>query len=92
MEGFGLVYVEASFHGVPGIATQVGGIPDAVVHGQMGLLVLVGAIDEIAAAIARLRDYPDERERLGRAACRLAHARFSEARMADDYAALFSDC
>lgn len=38
-EAFGKVYVEASAFGVPSIAINCGGIPDAVVHEKTGLLI-----------------------------------------------------
>ena len=38
-EGFGIVYLEASAHGLPVVAGAVGGATDAVVHGKTGLLV-----------------------------------------------------
>ncbi|PQO25279.1 hypothetical protein C5Y96_25585 [Blastopirellula marina] len=38
-EGFGLVVLEAMFHGLPVIATEVGAVPELIVHGQSGLIV-----------------------------------------------------
>jgi len=89
MEGFGLVYVEAAFHGVPSIGTKVGGIPDAVADEETGLLVPVGDWDALVAAIARLRDDHDLRLRLGKSAAARAYAEFTEEGAADRYAALF---
>jgi phosphatidylinositol alpha-1,6-mannosyltransferase len=39
VEGFGLVYLEAAAAGLPSIATAVGGVPDAVLADQTGILV-----------------------------------------------------
>lgn len=89
LEGFGLVYVEAAFHGVPSIGTNVGGVPDAIVDGETGLLVSPGDHDAIAAAIQRLRDDHDLLQRLGRAAQLRARTEFTEARMAERYAKAF---
>jgi phosphatidylinositol alpha-1,6-mannosyltransferase len=38
VEGFGFVYLEASAHGLPIVANRTGGVEDAVVDGQTGLL------------------------------------------------------
>lgn len=89
MEGFGLVFVEAAFHGVPSIATRVGGIPDAIADGITGLLVPPGDPDVLASAIQRLRGDPEMRQRLGAAAQARAHRDFTEARMAERYSRLF---
>jgi len=89
MEGFGLVYIEAAFHGVPSIGTRVGGVPDVILDGETGLLVPPGDPDALAAAIGRLRDDPPLRCRLGEAARTRAYAEFTEERMAERYAAVF---
>ncbi len=89
MEGFGLVYIEAAFHGVPSIGARAGGVPDVVLDGETGLLVPPGDPDALAAALARLRDDPELRRRLGEAARARAQAEFTEERMADRYASLF---
>jgi glycosyltransferase involved in cell wall biosynthesis len=55
VEGFGLVYLEAGAAGVPSVATDVGGVPDAVLADETGILAspsvasISGAIAELAA-------------------------------------------
>jgi endo-1,4-beta-xylanase/phosphatidylinositol alpha-1,6-mannosyltransferase len=53
VEGFGLVYLEAGAAGLPSIATDVGGVPDAVLADESGLLVAPDA-GAIADAIAEM--------------------------------------
>jgi phosphatidylinositol alpha-1,6-mannosyltransferase len=53
-EGFGIVLVEAGLRGKPVVAGRSGGIPDAVVHEETGLLVNPVDVAEIADAIVRL--------------------------------------
>jgi glycosyltransferase involved in cell wall biosynthesis len=53
VEGFGLVYLEAAAAGLPSIATEVGGVPDAVLADDTGILVPPSA-ERIAEAIAEL--------------------------------------
>jgi glycosyltransferase involved in cell wall biosynthesis len=88
LEGFGMVYVEAAFRGVPSIGTNTGGVPDAIADGETGLLVPSGDRAALAAAILRLRDDPGFRLRLGEAARRRAHAQLTEEIMADRYEAV----
>ena len=50
------------------VATSVGGIPDVVTHERHALLVPPGDATQLAAAVVRLLDAPEERLRLGEAA------------------------
>jgi glycosyltransferase involved in cell wall biosynthesis len=72
VEGFGLVYLEAAAGGLPSVATTIGGVPDAVLADETGLLV-PPSIDEIARAIAKLAEDTDIRSILAAGAS--AHAR-----------------
>lgn len=65
-EGFGIVYLEANLYGKPVIAGRSGGVSDAVVNNQNGLLIDPENISEIARAIKTLVDNPEERIRLGK--------------------------
>lgn len=53
-EGFGLVFLEANLFGKPVIASRSGGIADAVLDGQTGLMVDPENPSETAAAVVRL--------------------------------------
>ena len=39
IEGFGIAYLEAAFFGIPSIASNVGGTPEAVVHNETGIII-----------------------------------------------------
>jgi phosphatidylinositol alpha-1,6-mannosyltransferase len=67
VEGFGLVYLEAAAGGLPSIATAVGGVGDAVVPNETGLLVDPDA-EAVAAAIAELTNDGFKRVSLGKRA------------------------
>jgi phosphatidylinositol alpha-1,6-mannosyltransferase len=67
VEGFGLVFLEASACETPVIGSTSGGIPDAVVDGVTGLLVPPSAPGPFAEAAIRLLNDSDLRSRLGRA-------------------------
>lgn len=65
VDSFGLVFLEAWAAGRPVIGARAGGIPAVIDHEQNGLLVGFGAVDELATAIRRLVEHPDEASALG---------------------------
>lgn len=66
-EGFGLVYLEAGACGKPVIGSRSGGVSDAVIDGQTGLLVPEGDVEATANAIVHVLSNPDLSKRLGQA-------------------------
>ncbi|MCK4649151.1 glycosyltransferase family 4 protein [bacterium] len=54
VEGFGITYLEANACGKPVIGGRSGGVPDAVIDGQTGLLINPLNIDQIAQALIKL--------------------------------------
>lgn len=65
-EGFGLVYLEANAYGLPVVATQTGGVADAVQHEQTGILVPATDVTALAQAILRLLQNPQEAQQIGK--------------------------
>jgi len=65
VEGFGIVYLEANLFGKPAIGSRSGGVPEAVLHEETGLLVQPGDALELAEAVQRLASDPALKERLG---------------------------
>jgi colanic acid/amylovoran biosynthesis glycosyltransferase len=53
-EGFGIVFIEAQAMGLPVVSTLSGGIPEAVKHGETGLLVKERNPRALAEAILQL--------------------------------------
>ncbi len=64
VEGFGMVFLEASAAGVPVLGGRSGGVVDAVAEGRSGLLVDGTDVDAVAAALTQLLGDPALRERL----------------------------
>ena len=58
VEGFGLVFTEANAYGKPVIGGRSGGVPDAIVDGETGLLIEPGNLDELTEAMSRLLKDP----------------------------------
>lgn len=81
-ESFGISILEAIGHGVPVITTAVGGITDLITDGFNGILVQPGNIGQIADAITRLANNPDERKRMSENALRHS-ANFYHEKIAD---------
>jgi phosphatidyl-myo-inositol dimannoside synthase len=67
VEGFGLVYLEAAAHALPVVAHAVGGVGDAVIDGQTGLLVPPDHPAQLTAAFEKLISDRGLRHRLGSA-------------------------
>lgn len=64
-EGLGIVYLEAAATGLPVVAGSSGGAPDAVRHGETGLVVDGGSPDEIARALIGLLADPARARAMG---------------------------
>jgi glycosyltransferase involved in cell wall biosynthesis len=75
-EPFGLVALEANAAGIPVVASDTGGLPDIIVHGENGLLVRPADPLALRDAIQTLVDDPGLRKRMG-AAGRLRSALFT---------------
>ncbi|MDW8808071.1 glycosyltransferase family 4 protein [Streptomyces scabiei] len=65
VEGLGIVYLEASATGLPVVAGDSGGAPDAVLDGETGWVVRGGSPDEAADRITTLLGDRELRERMG---------------------------
>jgi phosphatidylinositol alpha-1,6-mannosyltransferase len=67
VEGFGIVFLEAAAAGLPCVAGKSGGVGEAIVDGETGLLVDPTDVSSIRHAIQTLLDDPALRERMGTA-------------------------
>ena len=62
----GIVVQEAMYAGLPVVSTDHGGQVDLLEDGRNGLLVNVGDVEAMTAAIARLHEAPEVREVMSR--------------------------
>jgi glycosyltransferase involved in cell wall biosynthesis len=73
------------------VATRVGGTPDVVEDGADGILVPVGDVEAIAAALERLARDADLRRRLGEHGRERVVPRYRVERLVDDVDALYRE-
>jgi phosphatidylinositol alpha-1,6-mannosyltransferase len=76
VEGFGITYLEAGFHGKPVVGYRSGGAAEAVVDGESGFLVEEGDVAALVKVLRQLMADPVLRQRLGEGGRRHA-AKFS---------------
>ncbi|QYX80700.1 glycosyltransferase family 4 protein [Streptomyces akebiae] len=65
VEGLGIVYLEASATGLPVVAGDSGGAPDAVLDGETGWVVRGGSSTDTAERVVTLLGDPELRARMG---------------------------
>lgn len=83
-EGFGLVYAEALWHGLPCLASNQDAGAEVVRDGHTGQLVPYGDVAAIAEAITGLLGDPEQLRVMGEAARRDARERFGYERFKRD--------
>ena len=66
-EGFGMVFLEAALSSVPVVSYRHGGVPEAVVDGETGLLAEEGDLEGLASRLEMLLTDPVLAARLGAA-------------------------
>jgi L-malate glycosyltransferase len=88
-EGLPMSVLEAMACGLPVVATDVGGIPEVVVHGHTGLLVSSQDVQQLTAALETLVQQPCMRLTLGRQGRERVVEHFSLQRMVHDYQLLY---
>jgi sugar transferase (PEP-CTERM/EpsH1 system associated) len=88
-EGISNAILEAMASGLPVLATNVGGNPELVVHGQTGFLVASVEPREMAARLVQLASNPEHARQLGQAGRLRVEACFSLQAMVSAYQAIY---
>jgi glycosyltransferase involved in cell wall biosynthesis len=91
MEGLPTVVLEAMASGVPVVATDCGGVSEAVTDGREGLLVAPRDAEALARALERLWRDPELRARMGEAGRETATSRFELDRQLREFLALYTE-
>ena len=88
-EGFGSVIIEAAACAIPTVAYRIDGVIDAVAENRTGVLVEVGDIEALAAAMLEVSRDREGRQRLGREARDRVSKKFSSAIVTAEWVALY---
>ncbi|ETT81127.1 N-acetyl-alpha-D-glucosaminyl L-malate synthase BshA [Viridibacillus sp. FSL R5-0477] len=89
-ESFGLVLLEAMACGVPGIGTNVGGIPEVIEHGQNGYIVELGDTNQAATYAIDLLQDENKLQSFREAAIYRANHCFHSSKIVEQYEALYA--
>jgi len=90
-EGLGIAALEAMAAGLPVVASRVGGLAQAVVHGETGLLFPAEDVDALRDAWRTLLEDRELRERLAAAGAVRVDENFRSDRMVADYESLYRE-
>lgn len=90
-EAFPYAILEAMSVGRAIVASNVGGISEALGNGEGGVLVAPGNAPDLARAVSDLLDDPERSARIGAAGRRRVEQRFTRAGMIADVAGLYSE-
>jgi glycosyltransferase involved in cell wall biosynthesis len=90
-EGLSRAVIEAMAYSVPAIVTPVGGNTELIVDGECGLVVPIGDVEALAAAMERLHDDPVKRRQFGEAARARIASRFTNEETVARTLALYRD-
>ncbi len=82
-EGLPLTIIEAMRAGLPVLASNVGGVPEAVIDGRTGYLVAPGNVEELRVKLRELINSPLQRQLMGKMGRMRYEKYFTEKQMLD---------
>ena len=88
-ESFGLVLLEAMACGVPGIGTNIGGIPEVIEHGENGFIVELGDVDAVARHAIELLGDEEKLSQFRLAAIEAVQTKFRSEAIIEQYEKLY---
>jgi glycosyltransferase involved in cell wall biosynthesis len=91
VEGFGMVFFEASLFKKPAVGTWSGGIPEAVIHGKTGLLIKPGDVNALEEAMKLLLTDEELARKLGESAYERVMSNFTWERAALKFLKMYEE-
>ena len=91
VEGFGMVFIDAAFHGLATLGTDTGGISDAIIDGKTGLIAKTSDLKDIISKIDDLLSNDKKRNSLGKAGKANATEKFTWERKVEEYFSLMKN-
>jgi len=85
VEGFGMAFIDAAFHGVASIGSDNGGIRDAIIDGETGLICKSANQVEITSNLKKLIKNKKLRNKLGKNGKKFAEEKFSWSKKIHEY-------
>ncbi len=86
-----MAVLEAGTSGIPVVATNAGGTGELVADGESGILVAPRSPSQIADAVLRLLNSPEQAQAMGRKAAERARELFSLERCIAEHACLYRE-
>ena len=77
VEGFGMAFIDAAFHGIATIGSNSGGISDAIIDGHTGLLCQSGDQASVTLCLKKLIEDEALRNQLGKNGQKIAIEKYS---------------
>ena len=91
VEGFGMVFIDAAFHGLATLGTNTGGISDAIIDGKTGLIAKASDLKDLISKIDDLLSNDKKRNSLGKAGKVNATEKFTWERKVEEYFSLIKN-
>ena len=91
IEGFGIVFLEANYYKVPVIGTATGGIVEAIIDGETGLLIKPNDLNDLVEKILYLYENENVRKKMGEKGHNRVINEFSWQKIVDDYIHVFKN-
>ena len=88
-ESFGLVLLEAMACGVPGIGTNIGGIPEVIEHGVNGYIVELGDTKAVADYAVELLQDDKKHQQFRQEALEAVEKNFHESKIIKQYERIY---
>jgi len=88
VEGFGMVFIDAAFHGLATLGSDTGGISDAIIDGKTGMIAKTSNLEDIASKIDDLLSNKEKRVSLGKSGLENAIEKFTWNRKVEEYLSL----